>query len=136
MIGAGLALNLLGNKKALMGIALAIAISVVGGYIWYLKSDITSLEEDKVELIQEIGGLMVTIENFEYAIANQNKNVLELKRKAIDADVRLKKAVKAASVLRQNHKKEISSLSTQKVPQQCERAVDWLQEKAEDELKW
>ena len=121
------------NKKlVLVGI---LSIAVCFG-IWTVKSKFDNLHTELTEKESVIQIMQISLAEFETATEAQNRSIAEYKAKGEAAAKLAKKKAQEAAAREKQHRKELDALMVEKVPEQCEAAMDWMVEKADGDLKW
>jgi hypothetical protein len=123
------------NTKPKIAVIVGLLIVLVLGG-WWMKHKVGGLEDELAGKNLEIQNMEITIDQFEKATASQNAAIDALRAKGkLATDKALRKAREAAA-LEKRYDKEIQDLMMQNVPNTCEGSIDWLNEKAQDELTW
>lgn len=104
---------------------ISLPIIIVLGTMWYINS----LRNDLADANQEISELTQSLNS-------QNEEIKKLEK---DSEERLKKMQAAeitAEKIRKKYEHEIEKLKQENQPETCEGVIEWMVDKAKEDLKW
>lgn len=104
---------------------ISLPIIIVLGTMWYINS----LRNDLADANKEIAELTQSLDT-------QNEEIKKLEK---DSEERLKKMQAAeitAEKIRKKYEHEIEKLKQEKQPETCEGVIEWMVDKAKEDLKW
>lgn len=128
-------LSLLNNKNTKLSAAV-IAILLLGAAFWRLNTEIDELETKNSALTEKIEIITAEKERIESALDNQTRAVEYYKEQSKNLADEIAIMLKRYNQSVVEHSLELEALRKKHSPKDCNPAMDWMVERAEEDLQW